>query len=230
MTRVYDRLVFLECIPRLDGSREKLMGRDLLLFDIAKPERMPAKSINTMMLEELDRLVDIIMLSKEAKEADEAKLQARGLAFALSLTMRPLLTSPDEVSKESLKRFKARQSGTPYETPCTGSRWRDNPVTMREVHVLGRKLSDVEASEEMPEVKPRPQIPRQPAPPRSQQAERVRTRARKAKPKTQRAQAVQSGLDTATLAAIKASRAQPSELAQLFNVSVEMINKIKTGE
>lgn len=231
-TTVYDRLVFTECIPRLDGSREKLMGKDLLMFDIAKPEGMPAKSLNVTMWEKLDELMDKIMNPENHADLsvlERLKSEARGLAFALSLTMKPLFVSVDEISKESLARYRKRKAGEDHTTPCTGSRWKENPVVMREIYVLGKDPSEVEGERIMPETRrpgqQPPHEPRRRAPVKSTQAERVLARSARGRTGGAAKQYPPNMIES-----IRTSTAPPDQIATLFGLSVEEIKNIRTGK
>lgn len=113
------------------------MAKDPLTYDISRA--MGGKSINQQLWEKLDGLVDKLKAGEVSlEEINEAKGEMRGIAFALSLMMFPLFDSVESISRESLKRYKARKAGEDYETPCVGPRWRDNPVAQKELLIEKR--------------------------------------------------------------------------------------------
>lgn len=55
------------------------------------------------------------------------KIRARAIAECVAIFMVPFFTTADEVAKEALKRYKAKQAGEEYETPGIGARKYERP-------------------------------------------------------------------------------------------------------
>lgn len=53
----------------------------------------------------------------EAQERETARQQARGIAEVLAILMRPFFDKPDNIVREAVKRYKAKQAGQEHETP-----------------------------------------------------------------------------------------------------------------
>lgn len=53
----------------------------------------------------------------EAADRERARIEARGVAEVLAIHMKPFLTDTDDVVKEAVKRYKAKQAGERHETP-----------------------------------------------------------------------------------------------------------------
>ena len=84
----------------------------------------------------LDSKTEIIMMPRVGDENElslqnraEARHQARGIAEVLALFMVPHFTTADEIVREAVRRYKAKQAGdTEYETAGLGSRaWEPPP-------------------------------------------------------------------------------------------------------
>lgn len=95
---------------------------------------------------ELDRCVDYIMMSKSGQETDPAKLEyfkgkASGLALVISFLAVPYMSTPDEVSAESLRRYNMRIGKIPFEHTAgdgydplrdgASARWADTVAEMK---------------------------------------------------------------------------------------------------
>jgi hypothetical protein len=82
----------------------------------------------------LDAKMEVIMVKPELGRDDttswmEAKQQARGIAEVLAMFMVPHFSTADEIAREAVARYKARQSGdTEYETAGLGSRRYEPPA------------------------------------------------------------------------------------------------------
>lgn len=69
----------------------------------------------------LDIEVDIIKDGHTTNlHQDQAKNRAKGLAYALAILMPPFFQTPEEISREALKRWEMRQAGTEYTTQGLG--------------------------------------------------------------------------------------------------------------
>lgn len=217
--RTYDRLVRRGAINRLDGAREKLMGKDLMMFDIGRPGTSNAgKSLNQQMWERMDELMVQIKTGSEL-DAASAKPEARGLAFALSLTMVPLFRTQKEIAAEALKRYKMKQAGTEYETPCVGSRWRENPVIMRDVHVLGKELPQA--------IEDNPATTERVVPQAVKTAHRAPSRTTKTATRPASKTVASQGVTQQQREAIQKSGLAADQLASLFKVSLDEIKRIQ---
>lgn len=196
------------------------MGKDLMSYDIAAPPGSPqakgpgSKSINQTLWEDLDELVAQIMLPGDDFKKSQLKAEARGISRALALMMRPLFVDSREISKESMIRYRKAQAGEEYQTPCVGSRWKENPSVMREVHVLGKKLEDVPGSSESHPVDRKRAIP---AAVKTKHSTSIPTREKKAK----------VTLTDQQRSLIKASNFADEDLAKMFKVPVSAIQDLR---
>lgn len=162
----------------------------------------------------LDAEVDIIkndtdteQLSRDARVA--ARYRARGLAEALAVLMPPFFTTADDIVREAIKRWEARQAGEEMKTPGLGRlKWKrpdmehdpDRPSWLTQQH---EKEYDAE------------------------QALKVAKWKHAATDNTRKANPARHSLDATTVATIKTSTSFPRELlATAYGVDENVIQYI----
>lgn len=91
--------IILSCWQELDLIMDKMMP----LADRANPKKPQQGALEDFELAELAEL----------------KAQARGMAKILVLWTQPVFNSPEAIAKESMARYRARQSATKHYTPGT---------------------------------------------------------------------------------------------------------------
>lgn len=126
------------------------------------PEGIVSPSGRHLLLEtwnHLDSKVDIIMSPQvgpgdnevEAKERERAKYEARGIAEILQKFMSPFYNEADDIVREAVARYKARQSGTEHETKGLAekywdhnTRWDGTPYSQDAKPISTKKALDKE--------------------------------------------------------------------------------------
>lgn len=113
---------------RLDGVSEKTYrmpdGTKQTILDVKVPEDKSRMTLISQMWDEMDRVTEPLA---QGQGSEYDKGYARGVAAMLALFMVPHFTTPDEIVREAVKRYKAKAANEEYETPGLGSRNMEPP-------------------------------------------------------------------------------------------------------
>jgi len=104
-------------------------GNLIELYSYYHPEASMAggPTLVQQMWDLLDARTAELMKPVPDEEILTTRGQARGIAQCLALFMQPHFSTADDVVREAVKRYKAKQEGTDYETPGLGSRSLESP-------------------------------------------------------------------------------------------------------